>query len=935
VGRPATSSQHVRRHDVGPEHPGAGQHEHEGWLAGQGEALEAAMNGASLEVSLGILVRTVIRLLGEDARAGFYLANRERTALHHVVGMGAEYAAAVDNFKVGPDSLACGLAVHTGDALFTPDVLQEPRWAQWTWLAQKFDYRACWSLPIHTAATHFAGSMAVYWREPREATARERECLARICQTAAIIVSRQKEAEDRQRAEAALRESRQRLQMELEDATLLQSISAEIIRENDVDALYQKLVDAASAVMRSDFASMQMLFPERGEGGELLLLGSRGFPGEAVQFRKRVRTDSNCTCGIALRTRTRVIDPDIAESRIMAGTPDQAALLANGMRAAQTTPLISRGGQLLGVISTYWRQPHEPAERDLRLLDVLARQAADVIERRQAEEAEWRHAERLRLLWEAATLLLTADDPDAMLQGLFAKLAPHLGVDAYFNYVVNDAGDALQLASCAGIPPETARDIARLEFGQAICGTAALQRQSMVVTHIQQSHDPRADLVRSFGIRAYACHVLIAGPTLLGTLSFASRSKDRFTPDELGCLETICQYVTVAYERLRLLDQLKAADRRKDEFLAMLAHELRNPLAPIRNAVQILRHQGPDEPELRRNRTVIERQVEHLTRLIDDLLDISRITRNRLELRKEPVELKRIIHEAVDASRALVEQRGLELTVALPDAPVLVNGDEVRLGQVFLNLLNNAAKYTEAGGRIRLAVEPQGDAVAVSVKDSGVGVAPADLPHLFETFFQIDRSLEKAQGGLGIGLSLVRKLVELHGGRVEARSEGLGKGAEFIVHLPVMAAPATLRREPAVEAPPGALPAQRLLIVDDNRDSADTLATLLRLVGNEVHVAYDGQAGLEASERLRPDVVLLDLGMPRVNGFDACRRIREKAWGKDVVLISLTGWGQEQDRSRSKEAGFDEHLTKPVDLATLTRALAAQLPRRDRSPGPA
>ncbi len=343
-------------------------------------------------------------------------------------------------------------------------------------------------------------------------------------------------------------------------------------------------------------------------------------------------------------------------------------------------------------------------------------------------------------------------------------------------------------------------------------------------------------------------------------------------------METICHYVTVAYERLRLLNELTEADRRKDEFLATLAHELRNPLAPIRNAVQVLRLKGPDEPDLRWGRDVIDRQVEHLTRLIDDLLDISRITRNKLELRKQRIELAEVITGAVESSRPAIEQCGHELTVTLPPQPVYLNGDLVRLAQVFLNLLNNAAKYTERGGRIWLTAERQGSEVVVRVKDTGMGIPAEKLPRLFEMFFQVDRTLERSQGGLGIGLSLVRRLVELHGGRVEARSDGVGKGSEFIVRLPVLvdeadgdagaAGPmATARRRP---------PARRILVVDDNRDSADSLAMLLRLTGNEVHTAYDGVDGVEAAERLRPDVVLLDIGMPKLNGYDACRRIREQ-----------------------------------------------------------
>ena len=540
--------------------------------------------------------------------------------------------------------------------------------------------------------------------------------------------------------------------------------------------------------------------------------------------------------------------------------------------------------------------------------------ASDVTDRRRSED-------RLRLLWEAAALLLTASNPEAMLREVFATIAPHLDLDTYFSYMVND--NSLRLESYVGVSDDAARSITHLMFGQGLAGTVALRRQSIVATHIQQSDDPNVQLVKPLGIRAYACHPLMSGGEIFGTLSFATRSRDTLDDDEVAFLETVCRYVTVAYERLRLLGQLKEADRRKDDFLAMLAHELRNPLAPVRNAVQILRLKGPDEPELRWSRDVIDRQVAHLTRLIDDLLDVSRITRNRLDLRKEPVELAEVIKGAVETSRPLVEECGHTLTVTLPPEPVYVHGDLVRLAQVFMNLLTNAAKYTERGGQIWLTAERHDREIVVRVKDTGVGIPVEKLPSLFQMFFQVDRSLERAQGGLGIGLSLVRRLVELHGGTVKAHSAGHGKGSEFTVRLPTL--PEVLAAQPGHGAIGGAgakvEAARRILVVDDAHDSAEMLATLLQLRGNEVQTAYDGLAAVEAAERWRPDVVLLDIGMPRLNGYDACRRIREEPWGKTMVLIALTGWGQEEDKRRTREAGFDGHLVKPVDPDALLKFL--------------
>ena len=390
-------------------------------------------------------------------------------------------------------------------------------------------------------------------------------------------------------------------------------------------------------------------------------------------------------------------------------------------------------------------------------------------------------------------------------------------------------------------------------------------------------------------------------------------------------LATVSQDVT---ERRRLEDHLRRlaadlseADRRKDEFLAMLAHELRNPLAPIRNALQVIRL-SPDRQTSEHARTLMERQLAQMVRLVDDLLDVSRITRGKLDLRKVQVPVAAVVRSAVETSRPLIDHMGHELTLTLSEQPIIVDADPTRLAQVFSNLLNNSAKYTDRGGHIWLTVERQGSDVVVSVKDTGIGIAADQLPCLFQMFSQVDHSLEKSQGGLGIGLTLVKRLVEMHGGRIEARSEGLGKGAEFVIRLPVVVG-ASEPQAPAEKAePPGLKSSLRILIVDDNRDSADSLGMLLQIMGNDIRVAHDGQEGVDVAEEFRPEVVLLDIGLPRLNGYEACRRIRELPWGRSVVLIALTGWGQEDDRRRSHEAGFDHHMVKPVDPQDLMELLA-------------
>lgn len=374
---------------------------------------------------------------------------------------------------------------------------------------------------------------------------------------------------------------------------------------------------------------------------------------------------------------------------------------------------------------------------------------------------------------------------------------------------------------------------------------------------------------------------------------------------------------------LRILAaNLAENDRRKNEFLATLAHELRNPLAPMSNMLEVLKRADGNAEILKRAHETIERQLGQMVRLVDDLLDLNRITHDRLELRRSEVELSSVVQQAVEVARPLIDSAGHRLTVDLPDEPVYLNADRTRLAQVFGNLLNNSSKYTQANGSIVLRAKRVGNEVEVSVQDNGAGIPADKLDTIFDMFMQVDGTSKHSQGGLGIGLTLVKRLVEMHGGSVEPRSAGEGMGSEFIVRLPVLSKP-----EGSTELGSGtaqaATPQRRILIVDDNRDSADSLAMLMEITHNEVYVAHDGAEAIEAIEKHRPDVVLLDIGLPKLDGHEVCRRIRRQPWGKDIVIIALTGWGQEDDRRKSQEAGFDGHLVKPVDYDELLELLAS------------
>ena len=433
--------------------------------------------------------------------------------------------------------------------------------------------------------------------------------------------------------------------------------------------------------------------------------------------------------------------------------------------------------------------------------------------------------------------------------------------------------------------------------------------------------DPeRLSMVRQLGLRSYLCVPLKVRGETIGVITFAMAESGRtLSTYELTLAEDLAGRAAIALENARLYHELRETDRRKDEFLAMLAHELRNPLAPISNALYILGLQPSQSATADQARAMMERQVQHMVRLVDDLLDVSRIMRGKIELQKETIHLNDVVGRAIETVQPLIDGLGHRLEVSLPDPQVRVDVDPIRMSQVLANLLNNAAKYTERGGRIWLDGEQRNGDVLLRVRDNGIGIEAGMLRQVFDLFAQADHSRQRAQGGLGIGLTLVRRLVELHGGTVEASSRGLGQGSEFVIRLPRLTGKESMENQDQ-PTPTDAQSKRRILVVDDNMDSANTLAMLLQMTGNEVNVAYDGPAALESFRATHPEVVILDLGMPGMDGYEAARKLRTMPGGDQALLAALTGWGQEDDRRRTGEAGFDLHLVKPVKLDDL-RAL--------------
>jgi signal transduction histidine kinase/DNA-binding response OmpR family regulator len=548
---------------------------------------------------------------------------------------------------------------------------------------------------------------------------------------------------------------------------------------------------------------------------------------------------------------------------------------------------------------------------------------------RAAAEAATR---RSTFLAEASTVLANSLDFEATVRGLLQLAVPFLG-DLAAVTLAGESGHAARSEMAHLLPAGGTIHLCSLAAAGPTADELSAAIERVLATGWAETLDdlavayppPAAAAPETVQLHTAVILPLVARGHILGVLTLAHGSSGRrFAPDDVALAEDLAGRAAIALDNARLYRDIQQADRHKNEFLSMLAHELRNPLAPIRNAVQILRLRGSTDAELEQVRDLIDRQVQQLIRLVDDLLDISRITRGKIRLQTEAIDLAVVVARAVETNRPLIDGRRHELTVTLPAEPVRVEGDPVRLAQVLGNLLNNAAKYTEEGGSIWLTVERAGDEAMLRVRDTGVGIPEEMLGSVFDLFTQVDRTLDRSQGGLGIGLTLVRRLVEMHSGRVQVFSAGPGRGSEFVVRLPALVGG---RRPPptgnGVVSSLARSGRARVLVVDDNRDAADSLALLLRLAGHEVCVAHDGPTAVALAADFGPQLVLLDIGLPGMDGYAVARRLRAQPNAHKTLLVALTGYGQEEDVRRSREAGFDHHLVKPADPEALATVFAA------------
>ncbi|MEP6591453.1 MAG: PAS domain S-box protein [Gemmatimonadota bacterium] len=569
-----------------------------------------------------------------------------------------------------------------------------------------------------------------------------------------------------------------------------------------------------------------------------------------------------------------------------------------------------------------------PDGRSKRLIGV----GLDVTERNRAQQTS-------QFLADASAALAVPTDLDSILQNLAALGVPYFADWIAIDFLEPDG--TLRRIAVAHVDPakrEVVHDLHRrfppdLSWPQGAGNILRTGKAEFIPTISddlleRSTRDPEhLQLVRALGLRSYiGVPLSVRGKTLGAIIFLTAESGHRYDERDLAVASDLARRAGIAIENSQLYGALQNADRRKDEFLATLAHELRNPLAPISNSLALLQHVEDDPELLRQARGAIERQLSQLVRLVDDLLDVSRITRDRLELKRSRVELASVVHHAVEGVRHLYDRAGHELTITLPAEPLVLYADPIRLAQMLGNLLINSSKYTAPGGKVSLTAVHDEAEVVIRVRDNGMGIAAAMLPRVFDLFTQASRAEGRGEGGLGIGLSLVKRLAQLHEGTVTVESDGLERGSEFTVRLPILTAAPAAEPEHDATVPPERGTGRRVLVVDDNRDSADSLAMLLDLEGHETQIAYDGHDALARAEAFRPDLILLDIGLPDLDGYEVCRAIRAQSWGKQMVVIAQTGWGQAEDRRRSREEGFDSHLVKPIDHGALMRLMAASFP---------
>ncbi len=696
---------------------------------------------------------------------------------------------------------------------------------------------------------------------------------------------------ERKRMVALLERTQGELTQQVADLQRLHVLAGRVLELNELQSQLQVILEALAEFHGCRQGLLSLFDPDR---GCLVARASLGFSESALRKLSMVPIDEGA-CGLACGERHRVVVEDTEVDPCFAAWRQLAR--DEGFRAVHSTPLISASGVVMGVISVHMPAPRRPTEREMRMADICAGKASVFTERARAQAIAQSSDQRFRVVLESSAVPFNVLMPVRDRQGGI--------VDFQWTYV-NHAAARVMRKPVEALIGQRVRDV--------LPGTwedAELFSNFVDVAEAAETREFEYQAQLN-GIEGWF-HI-VASP-LQGS---------------------VAAWFADITERKQSEQALRDADRRKDEFLATLAHELRNPLAPIRQAALISNSSSATEAQKRWSHDVIDRQVRHMSLLLDDLLDVSRITRGMLHLRMARAELSSVVEAAVETARPIIDARQHLLRIDLPPDAVYFEADQLRVAQVLANLLTNAAKYTDPGGTICLHAEASPREIAISVIDNGIGIRPDALEEIFRMFTQVRSTQDRSSGGLGIGLALARGLIELHGGSIAASSAGPGLGSRFTVRLPVRIAAAP-ERDADGETPSPPVRGRRVLVADDNRDAAETLAELLRLQGHEVRIAYDGEGALSAFAEFAPEVVLLDIGMPGMSGNEVAQRIRRMPQGSGTVLVAVTGWGQEKDKNLAFAAGFDHHLTKPIDLARLRSLLeepTAQVVAADAGPGP-
>lgn len=760
----------------------------------------------------------------------------------------------------------CTAAVQSRDRVIVEDVAAY-EYAELAAVVLPMGIRSVMSTPLLASNGALLGMFTTYWDQPHRPSEHQLRFLDLYAQQAARQV-------ERRASEHALRQSEARLAHQVADLETLRQLSIRVASTGDRTTALDDVLGTAIAMVGAAKGNVQ-LYDQT--DATLKIIAHRGFNQEFLEYFRTVPAGYSC-CGTAMQQRERVIIENVF-------TDDRFSEFGeiysgHGFEAVQSTPLFTSDGRLLGVFSTHFAKPYHPSERDLRVLDQIAQQAGRIIERTSAEEALRESEARFRML------------ADNMAQ--LAWTCDQLGCVTWYN--------------------KRWLDYTGLSFDEMKAwGWTKCQHPDhveRVVAGVLQSRETGEIWEDTFPMRG-------KDGQFRWFLSTAYPIRD-----EQGVILRWFGTSTDITEQRAAEEALREADRRKDEFLATLAHELRNPLAPIRSGLEVLRIAKDDPAVTEEIRNTMVRQTEQLVRLIDDLLDVSRITRGRLKLQLQEADLNDVVKSAVEATRPFIEERKHQLTVNLPSELAFVTVDPHRLAQVLSNLLHNAAKYSPNPGPITLDARIENRGIVLSVKDQGLGIPQEKLTEVFEMFSQIERSGQNGYTGLGIGLTLAKSFVEMHGGTIELQSEGTDRGTEVIVRIPgCLKSSTTDQQSPLNDTDSTQSCKQRVLIVDDNKDAARILSLAVKMLGSEVAIAHDGVEALETAKRFKPDVILLDLGMPRMDGYEAAKRIRRTEWGKDIVLVALTGWGQEEDKRKTKETGFDHHLVKPADPKLLSNIL--------------